>query len=169
MKEPVMISALQAASEARNKKTNKVEKTKALKSPKEAFEQIAEYAKAGYESIPKEDLGYFLKCFGIFDRPLTPQRFMMRVRVPGGQLNAEQARVIGEISRDNGQDYMDISTRAQIVLRYLRIEDMPMMLERLEQAGLTTFHTGVDNFRNMVNDPLDGIAHDNILPSQGLL
>ncbi len=164
-----MISALQAASEARNSKINKVEKTKALKSPKEAFEQIAEYAKAGYESIPKEDLGYFLKCFGIFDRPLTPQRFMMRVRVPGGQLNAEQARVIGEISRDNGQDYMDISTRAQIVLRYLRIEDMPMMLERFEQAGLTTFHTGVDNFRNMVNDPLDGIAHDNILPSQGLL
>jgi len=164
-----MISALQAASEARNKKINKVEETKALKSPKEAFEQIGYYAEHGYGSIPKEDLGYFLKCFGIFDRPMTPERFMMRVRVPGGQLTSGQARTIGEISKTYGQDYMDISTRAQIVLRYLRIEDMPTILSRLESAGLTTFHTGVDNFRNMVNDPLDGVAFDNILPSQGLL
>ncbi|MHC3993925.1 ferredoxin--nitrite reductase [Thiomicrolovo sp. ZZH C-3] len=164
-----MISVLQAASEARNTKTNKVEQTKALKTPKEAFEQIAEYAKAGYGSIPKEDLGYFLKCFGIFDRPMTPERFMMRVRIPGGQLDAAQARTVGEIAKEYGQDYMDISTRAQIVLRYLSIEAMPEILERLENVGLTTFHTGVDNFRNMVNDPLDGVAFDNILPSQGLL
>lgn len=164
-----MISVLQAACEARSQKVNKVEKTKALKTPKEAFEQIALYAKEGYGSIPKEDLGYFLKCFGIFDRPMTPERFMMRIRVPGGQLSAEQARVIGGISAEFGQDYMDISTRAQIVLRYLRIEDMPTILSRLDAVGLTTFHTGVDNFRNMVNDPLDGVAFDNILPSQGLL
>jgi len=164
-----MISVLQAASKARNTKTNKVEQTKALKTPKEAFEQIAEYAKKGYGSIPKEDLGYFLKCFGIFDRPMTPERFMMRVRIPGGQLDAAQARTVGEIAQEFGRDYIDISTRAQIVLRYLSIEAMPEILERLERVGLTTFHTGVDNFRNMVNDPLDGVAFDNILPSQGLL
>lgn len=164
-----MIIALQAAFEERSKKTNKIEQIKALKTPKEAYEQIAIYAKKGYESIPKEDLSYFLKCFGIFDRPMTPRQFMMRVRIPGGQLSAEQSIAIGEISRDYGEDYMDISTRAQVVLRYLDIEDMPSILDKLESVGITTFHTGVDNFRNMVNDPLDDLAFDNILPSQVLL
>ena len=94
---------------------------------------------------------------------------MMRVRIPGGQMSPEQAVAVGEISRDFGQDYIDISTRAQIVLRYLRIEDIPAILEKLDSVGITTFHTGVDNFRNVLNDPLDGLAYDNILPSQGLL
>ena len=164
-----MIAELETAREARSKKINKVEKTKALKTPQEAYAQIAEYAKNGYGSIPKEDIDYFLKCFGIFDRPATPQRFMMRVRIPGGQMTPAQAVAVGEIARDFGQDYIDISTRAQIVLRYLRIEDIPAILEKLDRVGITTFHTGVDNFRNVLNDPLDGLAHDNILPSQGLL
>lgn len=164
-----MIAELQKAKEVRSKKVNKVEKTKELKSPKEAYEQIEHYAKEGYESIAPEDLGYFLKCFGIFDRPATPQRFMMRVRIPGGQLDNEQAVAIGEISREYGNDYIDITTRAQIVLRYLRIEDIPSILKKLDSVGITTFHTGVDNFRNMVNDPLDAMAFDNILPSQSLL
>ncbi len=164
-----MIGKLQAAFEARCAKINKVEKTKALKSPKEAYEQIAIYAKEGYDSIAKEDKEYFLKCFGIFDRPATPGRFMMRVRVPGGQLSATQAQTIGEIAKAYGEDYIDISTRAQVILRYLEIENIPTILDWLESVGITTFHTGVDNFRNMVNDPLDGIAYDNILPSQVLL
>ncbi len=164
-----MIEALERAHEARSKKINKVEKTKALKTPKEAYDAIERYAREGYGSIPKEDIDYFLKCFGIFDRPATPERFMMRVRIPGGQMSYEQAVAVGEIARDYGQDYIDISTRAQIVLRYLRIEDIPAILKKLDGVGITTFHTGVDNFRNLLNDPLDALAHDNVLPSQGLL
>ncbi len=164
-----MIDALAKAHEARSKKINKVEKAKALKTPKEAYEQIAKYAETGYDSIAKEDIDYFLKCFGIFDRPATPGRFMMRVRIPGGQMNNAQAVAVGEISRDCGEDYIDISTRAQIVLRYLKIEDIPAILDKLDGVGITTFHTGADNFRNLLNDPLDGLAHDNVLPSQGLL
>ncbi len=164
-----MIEALERAHEARSKKINKVEKTKALKTSKEAYDAIERYAREGYGSIPKEDIDYFLKCFGIFDRPATPERFMMRVRIPGGQMNHDQAVAVGEIAREYGQDYIDISTRAQIVLRYLRIEDIPAILKKLDSVGITTFHTGVDNFRNLLNDPLDGLAHDNVLPSQGLL
>lgn len=164
-----MIATLQKAFEQRSGKLNKIEQLKEQRSPKEAFEQIEQYAKDGYDAIPEADLNFFLKCFGIFDRPKTPKQFMMRIRVPGGQLNSEQAAVIGEIAKAFGQDYIDISTRAQVVLRFISIEAVPEILSRLEKAGLTTFHTGVDNFRNILNDPLDGVAHDNILPSQQLL
>ena len=164
-----MIATLQQAFEQRSGKLNKIEQLKEQRTPKEAFEQIEQYAKAGYDAIAEADLNFFLKCFGIFDRPKTPKKFMMRIRVPGGQLNAQQADVIGTIAKEFGQDYIDISTRAQIVLRFIRIEDIPQILKRIEDVGLTTFHTGVDNFRNMLNDPLDGVAYDNILPSQPLL
>ncbi len=170
MENNLQLQTLEKAYEARSKKVNKVEKVKDLKNPLEAFAQIKTYANEGYDAIPDEDKKYFLKCFGIFDKDgLTPKQFMMRVRVSGGHLNALQAKKIGEIAKEFGQDYIDITTRAQIELRYLHIEDMPAILQGLEDVGLTSYQTGVDNFRNIVTDPLDKNGFDNILPSYNLL
>ena len=161
---------LEEVFEARNKKQNKIEKVKNLKNPMDAFTQIENYAKEGYDSIPDEDKKYFLKCFGIYDKDsLTPKQFMMRVRVAGGHLTATQAQTLGEIAKEYGQDYIDITTRAQIEFRYLNIEDIPAILKRLESVDLNSYQTGVDNFRNIVTDPFDADGFDNILPSFGLL
>jgi ferredoxin-nitrite reductase len=170
MEDIMQIETLEKAYIARSKKVNKIEKVKELKNPMQAYEQIAQYAKEGYDSIPDEDKKYFLKCFGIFDKDgLTPKQFMMRVRVAGGHLNADQAKKIGAIAKEFGQDYIDITTRAQIELRFLHIEDMPAILNGLEEVGLTSYQTGVDNFRNIVTDPLDKDGFDNVLPSYNLL
>ena len=170
MENILQIDILEKAYAARSKKVNKIEKIKSLKSPQEAFEKIAEYAKEGYDAIPDEDKKYFLKCFGIFDKDgLTPKQFMLRVRVSGGHISAKQAQKVGEIAKKFGQDYIDITTRAQIELRFLHIEDMPTVLEELEAVGLTSYQTGVDNFRNIVTDPLDKESLDTILPSLHLL
>ncbi|MCW8954905.1 MAG: ferredoxin--nitrite reductase [Sulfurimonas sp.] len=160
---------LQKAHNIRAKKLNKIEQIKELKNPQEAFEKLKEYAKNGYESIADEDKKYFLKCFGIYDRPATPERFMIKLRIPGGHLNSAQAKVIGECARDYGQDYIDLTTRCQIELRYLDIKDIPTLLEKLNDVGIDSYQTGVDNFRNILNDPLDELGFDNILPSQKLL
>ena len=163
------MQALKKAVEIRSKKLNKIEKMKQERNALEAIEKIEEYAKNGYDSIPEVDKKYFLKCFGIYDRPKTPGLFMIKLRISGGQLSFEQARTIGEIAKEFGRDYMDLTTRAQIELRYIRIEDVPEILEKLENVGITPFQTGVDNIRGIVNDPLDGVSMDNILPSQNLL
>ncbi|QSZ42312.1 ferredoxin--nitrite reductase [Sulfurimonas aquatica] len=161
---------LHDASVARSKKVNKIEGIKELKDPIEAFNMIETYAKEGYQSIPDEDKKYFLKCFGIFDKhTLTPEQFMMRVRVPGGHLSADQANAIGQIAKLYGQDYIDITTRAQVELRYLSIEDMPNIIQALKKVGLDSYQTGVDNFRNIVTDPLDELGFDTILPSYKVL
>jgi ferredoxin-nitrite reductase len=170
MENILQIKVLEKAYENRSKKVNKIENVKNLKNPMQAYEQIVQYAKEGYDSIPEEDKKYFLKCFGIFDKDgLTPKQFMMRVRVAGGHLNTIQAKKIGEIAKEFGQDYIDITTRAQIELRFLNIEDMPAILNRLAAVGLTSYQTGVDNFRNIVTDPLDKDGFDNVLPSYNLL
>ncbi|MFA5454413.1 MAG: ferredoxin--nitrite reductase [Sulfurimonas sp.] len=164
------MEALQKAYDARAKKLNKVEETKALKTPKEAFAMLEHYAKEGYASIQDEDKNYFLKCFGIYDKDSqTPQKFMIRVRITGGYLNALQARVLGEIAQEFGEDYIDITTRAQIELRYIDIKDIPTIFERMREVGISSYQTGVDNFRNIVTDPLDCDGFDNVLPSYELL
>lgn len=161
---------LQKAYEARAKKLNKVEETKALKTPKEAFDMLGFYAKNGYSSIPDEDKSYFLKCFGIYDKDSqTPQKFMIRVRITGGYLNAAQARVLGLIAKEFGDDYIDITTRAQIEFRYIDIKDIPKIFEKMGSVGISSYQTGVDNFRNIVTDPLDCDGFDNVLPSYELL
>jgi len=161
---------IEEASKLRSKKKNKIEGVKSLKNPMQAYEQIEFYAKNGYDSIPDEDKKYFLKCFGIFDKDaLTPKQLMMRVRVTGGHLNTAQANILGEISKNYGNDYMDITTRAQVELRYLDIENIPTILKMLDDVGLTSYQTGVDNFRNIVTDPLDKYGFDNFLPSLGLV
>ncbi len=160
------MEALQKAKEARSKKLNKVETTKALKAPMDVFEKLDEIAAAGYEGLAKEDSAYFLKCFGLFDKG---EDFMLRVRIPGGQLTNAQAVRIGEVAQEYGNDYIDITTRMQVELRYLQIADIAKVLKALKEVGISTFQTGVDNPRNIVTDPLDGIAYDNIIESMPIL
>lgn len=163
------MEVLQKAYDARASKINKMEKVKELKNPQEAFEKLQEYAKNGYDSIPDEDKKYFLKCFGIYDRPATPGKFMIKFRIPGGHLNSAQARVIGECAAEYGQDYIDLTTRAQCELRYLSIEDVLSVVKRTQEVGLNTYQTGVDNIRGIMGDPLDDLGFDNVIPSQKTL
>ncbi len=160
------MEALAKAFEARSKKVNKVETTKALKDPMEVYERLEEIAAAGYEGLSKEDSAYFLKCFGLFDKG---EDFMLRVRIPGGQLTNAQAVRIGEVAKEYGNDYIDITTRMQVELRYLQIADIAKVLKALKEVGISTFQTGVDNPRNIVTDPLDGIAYDNIIETMPIL
>jgi len=157
---------LEKALEARSKKINKVELTKALKNPMEVYEKLEAIADAGYEGLSKEDSSYFLKCFGLFDKG---EDFMLRVRIPAGQLSQRQAKRIGEVAQKYANDYIDLSTRMQIVLRYIEIENIAKVLNALKEVGLTTFQTAADNTRNTVADPLDGLAYDSIIPTQPIV
>jgi ferredoxin-nitrite reductase len=160
------MEALQKALEARSKKVNKVEITKELKDPMDVYRKLEEIAAAGYDSLAKEDSAYFLKCFGLFDKG---EDFMLRVRVPVGQLSNKQALCIGHVAQKYANDYIDISTRMQIVLRYIKIENIAKVLQELKEAGLTTFQTAADNTRNTVADPLDGLAYDCILETKSIV
>ncbi|MDD2368243.1 MAG: ferredoxin--nitrite reductase, partial [Sulfuricurvum sp.] len=163
------MTSLMQANEARSAKRHKTESIKDAFNAAEAWERLIGYSKNGYASISEEDKDFVLKSFGIFDRPATPERFMLRVRIAGGALSVEQAMAVAYVAKTFGQDYIDLTTRQQIELRYLRIEDIPEAYKRLEEVGLTAYQTGVDNFRNILIDPLDGLAMDNIISCRSIL
>jgi len=149
------------AKEARNKKMNKFEEIKKTKTPLSVYEKLNELSTSGVENLTDEDKSFFLKCFGLYFK--DDGKFMVRLRIPAGVLSTSQARTIGEISKLYGDDYIDITTRQQLELRYIKLQDVPVVLTRLEDAGITTFQTGIDNFRNIVTSSFDGIGDKNII------
>ncbi len=161
--------SLKQANEARSAKRHKTETIKDTFDATQAWERLISYSKTGYSSITEEDKDFVLKSFGVFDRPATPEKFMIRVRIAGGALSVEQALVLADVAKRFGEDYIDLTTRQQVELRYLCIEELPEALALLESVGLTSYQTGVDNFRNILLDPLDGLAEDNLLSCQNIM
>jgi ferredoxin-nitrite reductase len=155
------MTKLQEAYESRNKKQNKIEKIKELKTPMSVYEKLEFICANGLDNLDKEDGAYFLKCFGLFLK--KDGTFMLRIRIPAGQLTPVQAIKIGEVSKKYGNDYIDITTRQQIELRYLQLKDLASVLDELDSVGITTFQTGVDNFRNIVTSSFDGLGDKNII------
>ncbi len=166
-----MMDKVEKISQRRNTKINKIEKVKPLRTIDEAMQKLREYALSGYDSIEKDDKAVFFKYFGIFDKEKSngKNHFMLRVRIPAGQMTPNQARKVGEVAKEYGNDYIDITTRMQIELRYLKIEDLATVIDELESVGITTYQTGMDNLRNIVTDPLDGLSHDNVIETMPLI
>ncbi len=143
------------------------------------------YAKHGYASIDPSDLRGRFRWYGLYTqrRPgidggrtagmapeqLEDQYFMLRVRIPGGQLDTRQLQVIGELSQRYGRDVADITNRQNIQLHWVRIEDVPAIWEQLETVGLSTTEACGDTPRNMLGCPVAGIAEDEIIDGTAAL
>ena len=136
---------------------NRIEQIKAEKGGLEVGRDIPRYAELGVEAIEEGDLER-LKWWGIFFRKHTPGHFMMRIRIPNGITSAAQLRTIGRIANRVGRGIADITTRQQIQLRWIRINDVPQILEELREVGLVTLQTGMDNIRNVVGCAVAGLT-----------
>ncbi|MDR7562203.1 MAG: ferredoxin--nitrite reductase, partial [Armatimonadota bacterium] len=144
----------------RTQATNTMERIKAERDGLAVGADIPRFASLGWEAIPKDDVER-LKWWGIFLRRQSegePGYFMLRIRIPNGIATAAQVRELATIGREVGRGIADITTRQQIQLRWIRIEDVPEILERLRRVGLTTLQTGMDNVRNVTGCPLAGLV-----------
>ncbi len=151
----------------KEKKLNKVEKNKALKDGLEVGSQIEEFAQIGWEELDKTDLELRLKWYGMFWRPKTPGKFMLRLRIPNGILNSTQLSIIASIVARYGEDgSCDITTRQNFQLRGILISDLPEILKRLKFAGISTIQSGFDNPRNITGNPLAGVDPEEIIDTR---
>ena len=157
-------------------KSNKFEKLKAEKDGLEVKKQLEDFARIGWEAMDETDRDYRLKWLGVFFRPVTPGKFMMRLRMPNGILTSGQMRVLAEILQRycqsggfQDQANADITTRQNIQLRGIRIEDLPEIFNRLHSAGMTSVQSGMDNVRNITGSPVAGIDGDELIDTRGIV
>jgi ferredoxin-nitrite reductase len=141
---------------------NKIEELKARKDGLDVGADIPRYAELGLNSIEEGDLER-LKWWGVFFRKQTPGYFMMRLRIPNGVATAAQLRAIGGLANRVGRGLVDITTRQQVQLRWIRVQDVPEILDRLLDVGLVTLQTGMDNIRNIIGCPAFGLTPNELL------
>jgi ferredoxin-nitrite reductase len=109
-----------------------------------------------FNEIDEADLQR-LKWFGIFWRKHDHDRYMLRVRIPGCEMTAEQARVLAFIAYSSGHEIVDLTTRGNIQIQGLPIGKIPRAIQAMDSVGLTSKQTGLDNVRNVTCHPLSGI------------
>lgn len=151
-------------------KLNKFEKFKAEKDGLAVKAELEHFAQIGWEAMDETDRVHRLKWLGIFFRPVHPGRFMVRLRLPSGIMTSAQSRVLGEVIQRYGEDGCgDITTRQNIQLRGVRLEDVPEMFRRFETVGLTAVQSGMDNVRNITASPVSGIDGAELIDTRELV
>lgn len=149
---------------------NKFEKFKAEKDGLAVQNDLEQFARMGWEAMDQTDRDHRLKWLGLFFRPVTPGKFMLRMRTPNGILTSGQMRVLAEVVQRYGEDgNADITTRQNLQLRGIRLEDVPDIFRRFEQAGLTSIQSGMDNVRNITGSPVAGIDADELIDTRGIV
>eukprot|EP00871_Galdieria_phlegrea_P000224 jgi/Galph1/1201/GphlegSOOS_G5929.1 len=145
---------------------NKIEKLKAEKDGSLAWREIETYGQMlrngniKLEDIPPEDVDIRFKWAGFFHRrKRAPGTFMIRLRLPNGIIWSHQLKGLCQFLRryDLQQTCFDITTRQNLQLRGVRLEDSSVFLEELKRLGIGCFQSGMDNVRNIVGSCLAGV------------
>ncbi|MBI2888154.1 MAG: nitrite/sulfite reductase [Chloroflexi bacterium] len=87
-----------------------------------------------------------------------PEQYMVRIRLPYGSVTPGQLRAIAAVARTHGYAVGHVTTRQDVQLPWLSLDDMPRILEQLHQAGLITLQSGGNSVRNVAACPLAGVC-----------
>lgn len=168
-------------SELKETKAQRVERLKRTKNAWEHFDEIREFARKGYGSIPPEWIGTYFRTWGVYTQgdgagvvggtggegKATPY-FMVRIRIPNGLLRSEQVRAVADIAERYARGAADITVRQNFQLHWVTIESLPEVLESLWRAGLTTTGACGDVARNITGCPVAGLDAEEIVDASPL-
>lgn len=168
-------------SELKETKAQRVERLKRAKNAWEHFDEIREFARDGYASIPPEWLSTYFRTWGVYTQgdgvgviggtggegKAIPY-FMVRIRIPNGLLRSDQVRAVAAIAEQHARGVADITVRQNIQLHWVTIESLPDVLETLWRAGLTTTGACGDVARNITGCPVAGLDAEEIVDASPL-
>jgi ferredoxin-nitrite reductase len=105
-----------------------------------------------------------MRLMGVYD-DRQRNRFMLRTRIPGGRVSAEQLECVAGVIRDFGNGWEqhtepdrfgEITTRQDIQIHWVRFDQLPEIWRRYDAVGLTSAQACGDSMRNPTACPLDG-------------
>ncbi|MDX6553694.1 MAG: hypothetical protein QOH74_2182, partial [Gaiellales bacterium] len=163
-------------------KLPEIEHVKQRKDGLDVLADIYRYAELGFDAIEPDDLALF-RWYGVYTQRAaesaasgdpgpseeTDGLFMLRVKFPNGIVTSAQLRTVGALSERYGGNMGDITTRQNIQLHNLRIEDMPVVLDELNAVGLSFTQACGDVWRNIVGCPLAGVDGHELIDTRPLI
>ena len=83
---------------------------------------------------------------------------MQRIKIPFGGLNATQLEVLAELAEEYSDGIAHITTRQDVQLHFIHIEDTPTIMRRLAAVGITTREACGNTVRNVTGCPIAGVC-----------
>jgi len=96
---------------------------------------------------------------GVYEQR-TAGKFMVRIRIGAGLVLPEQLEQIARLSKKYGNGIIHVTTRQDIQIHEVNIEDTPDVLEGLLEAGLSPRGGGGNTVRNVTACPRAGVCPD---------
>jgi sulfite reductase (ferredoxin) len=165
---------------------NKNEQSKKDDDPLHVRDRILNiYSRRGFASIDPADLRGRFRWMGLYtqrapgfdggktamleEEELDDEYFMLRVRSDGKLLSPQTVRALGGIGVDFARDTADVTDRETLQFHWIRIEDVPEIWRRLDEAGLSSLEACGDSPRPFLGSPVAGIAADEIIDGSSAL
>src|SRR5918912_509031 len=142
-------------------KRNPVERIKRDKAPLGIRDELPALIAAGYEAVPEEDI-VRLQWWGLYHDKPKVGTFMLRIKLPSGQVSPEKLRAIGEVSNTYGKGAGELAPRQNIQLHYLKLAELPSVFADLDAVGITTAGGCGDTVRNITGCPVAGLDRDEL-------
>ncbi len=83
---------------------------------------------------------------------------MLRIKIPYGRMTNEQIDVLAEVAEDYADSISHVTTRQDIQLHFVHIEDTPDIMRRLAAVGITTREACGNSVRNVTACHLAGVC-----------
>ncbi|MCK8816114.1 sulfurtransferase TusA family protein [Natroniella sulfidigena] len=90
------------------------------------------------------------------------EQYMVRVRAPGGVITVEQLQRLNQLSKEYGSEYLHLTTRQDVQIHQVEIEDTPQVLFDLLEVGLSPRGGGGNTVRNIANASRAGVDSDEV-------
>ncbi|HXK17304.1 MAG TPA: nitrite/sulfite reductase, partial [Polyangiaceae bacterium] len=84
---------------------------------------------------------------------------MMRIKIPYGKMTAAQMDALCELAEEYSDQILHVTTRQDIQLHFIHIEDTPDLMRRLAAVGVTTREACGNSVRNVTACPYAGVCN----------
>ena len=125
---------------------------KTLNIPEEVKREIetfaAEVERLNRGEVGDDDFKRFRLQQGIYGQRQDGEQ-MVRTKLPAGRITSGQMRCMADFAEKYSHGVLHITTRQDIQLHYVKIDDVPQGLEDLAKAGITTREACGNTVRNV--------------------
>jgi sulfite reductase (ferredoxin) len=112
--------------------------------------------------LSDDDFRRFRLQHGAYGSRLRPDYSMIRIKVPGGEITPKQLEKIANLSEAFSIGSAHVSTRQNIQLHWVQLEDVSEVMRGLVEAGLTTREACGNTVRNVMCSHFAGVCPEEV-------
>ncbi len=109
----------------------------------------------GVKSLPFPSNGRTKGTDTVWDAP-----GMHRIKIPFGGVTPEQMDTLADLAEEYSDGICHITTRQDVQLHFVHLDDTPSLMRRLAAVGITTREACGNSVRNVTACPLAGVCRD---------